>query len=88
MGLTNVFSPQVRGTIAYGSVKSMASTAYIAANGLDGNKRLSQWHMNLFYTPVKNVDLGAELIGGKRTTFGGDIGDLRRFNLLAKYSFN
>jgi hypothetical protein len=88
MGLTNVFSPQMRGTIAYGSVKSMASTAYIAAYGMDGNKRLSQWHVNLFYTAVKNVDLGAELIGGKRTTFGGDIGDLSRFNLLAKYSFN
>lgn len=88
LGLTNVFSPQLRATLAYGSVKSLAGDAYIVNKGAEGNKSLSQWHMNFFYTPIKNIDLGAELIGGERTTFGGDKGDLSRFNLLARYSFN
>lgn len=90
LGLTNVFSPQLRSTLAYGAVESQFNIGdtYVTGVGIDGNKRLTQWHLNFFYTPIKNVDLGAELIGGTRTTFGGDKGDLSRFNLLARYSFN
>jgi hypothetical protein len=88
LGLTNVFSPKLRATLAYGYVESQynASDVYALASG--GNKSLSQWHLNFFYTPIKNVDLGAELIGGIRKTFSGESGDLSRMNLLARYSFN
>jgi hypothetical protein len=88
LGLTNVFSPKLRATLAYGYVESQynASDVYALASG--GNKSLSQWHLNFFYTPIKNVDLGAELIGGIRKTFSGETGDLSRMNLLARYSFN
>jgi type II secretory pathway pseudopilin PulG len=88
LGLTNVFSPKLRATLAYGYVQSQynATDAYALATG--GNKSLSQLHLNFFYTPIKNVDLGAELIGGVRKTFAGETGDMSRVNLLARYSFN
>ena len=90
LGLTNTFSPQLRATLAYGSVESQfgAADPYVEAYGLSGNKSLKQWHLNFFYTPIKNVDLGVELIQGTRTTYGGDVGDLSRVNLLGRYSFN
>jgi hypothetical protein len=95
LGLTNTFSPQLRATLAYGSVESQYGSAdpfaiaYDLANSPSlGNKSLKQWHLNFFYTPIKNVDLGAELIGGRRTTFDGKTGDMSRLNLLGRYSFN
>ena len=88
LGLTNTFSPQLRATLAYGSVESQfdATDPYAIATG--GNKSLKQLHLNFFYTPIKNVDLGAELIQGKRTTYSGEVGDMSRLNLQARYSFN
>ncbi len=88
VGLTNVFSPELRATVAYGHVESQlgVNDAYAGLSG--GNKRLEQWHVNFVYTPIKNVDLGAELIGGTRTTYEGDKGDLSRLNLMARYTFN
>jgi hypothetical protein len=88
LGLTNVFNSQWRATLAYGAVESQyaAGSAYALNSG--GNKRLSQLHLNFFYTPIKNVDLGAELIQAKRTTYTGEVGDMSRVNLIARYSFN
>ncbi len=37
---------------------------------------------------MKNVELGSELIGGRRTTFDGQKGDMLRLNLQARYLFN
>ena len=93
LGLTNVFNAQWRTTLAYGYVQSQhsATSAYgLAVAGVDGsnNKSLSQLHLNFYYTPIKNVDLGAELIQGKRKTYTGDVGDMSRVNLQARYSFN
>ena len=89
LGLTNTFNSQWRSTLSYGSVESQINAAEpYAALGWPGNKSLKQWHLNFFYTPIKNVDLGAEYIGGQRTTFDGQTGDLSRFNLLGRYSFN
>ena len=89
LGLTNVFNSQWRSTLAYGSVESQINANEVYAGlGWPGNQSLKQWHLNFFYTPIKNVDLGAEYIGGKRTTYGGDVGDLSRLNLLGRYSFN
>jgi hypothetical protein len=88
LGLTNTFSPQLRATLAYGSVESQfdATDPYALATG--GNKSLKQLHLNFYYTPIKNVDLGAELIQGKRTTYAGAVGDMSRLNIQARYSFN
>ena len=90
LGLSNVFSEQLRGTISVGTVRSTRSAgdAYVNAYGLEGNERLTQWHIGMYYLPIKNVELGTELMGGRRTTFGGDTGSLSRLNLQARYIFN
>ena len=62
--------------------------AYVNAYGDTGNLRLLQWHAGLYYTPIKNVELGGELLGGRRTTYGGATGDMTRLNLQARYLFN
>ncbi|MCB1978565.1 MAG: porin [Burkholderiaceae bacterium] len=90
LGVTNTFSERLRGTISLGTVRSARSVgdAYVNAYGLDGNERLTQWHIGMYYLPVKNVELGTELMGGRRKTYGGDTGTLSRLNLQARYIFN
>jgi len=70
-----------------------AYTDFALANGRGSgqygiNKSLYQLHAGLIYNPVKNVDLGAEYIYGQRKTLTGEKGDLSRFNLMARYTFN
>ncbi|MBX3632901.1 MAG: porin [Simplicispira sp.] len=90
LGLSNAFSDQLRGTVSIGTVRSTrrAGDSYVNAYGLEGNERLTQWHIGVYYLPIKNVELGTELMGGRRTTFGGDTGHLSRLNLQARYIFN
>lgn len=68
-------------------------TAFARANGLDTgqygiNRSVYQAHLGFIYSPIKNVDFGAEYIFGQRETLIGEQGDLSRVNLSAKYSFN
>ncbi len=42
---------------------------------------------NLFYTPVKGVDVGVEYRHGERVLVSGNKGSLGRIELAAKYSF-
>jgi len=89
LGLTNVFNPQWRATLAYGRAESRwDDTSDYALSSAGMNKSVSQWHLNVYYTPIKNIDLGLELIKGTRTTFTNDYGDLSRVNLQARYTFN
>ena len=62
--------------------------AYVDAYGAEGTRKLYQWHAGMYYLPIKNVELGGELIGGRRTTFDGQQGDMLRLNLQARYMFN
>lgn len=55
------------------------------ANGVNRSDR-SQ-HLNLIWSPVAAVNLGAELIHGERTVVGGDRGRLNRLQLSAQYLF-
>ena len=43
--------------------------------------------INVIYSPIKNVELGAEYIWGKRKTFTPETGTLSRFDLMGRYSF-
>lgn len=93
LGLNHVFSERLRASLAYGMVRSRhdANSDYALAattQGFGDNARLRQWHLNFYYVPLKNVELGAELIAGKRTNFMGDSGTMSRVNLQARYSFN
>jgi hypothetical protein len=51
------------------------------------NRSLKQFFVNLIYTPIKNVELGAEVILGKRKTFAGDTGTMQRLDFMGRYSF-
>jgi hypothetical protein len=91
IGLNQIWNPQWRATFTYGEVTSMngANSQYVLAAGGPGglNSKVSQWHLNGFYTPVKGLDLGAEYIFGTRQTYDGQHGDLSRLDLIARYSF-
>ncbi|MEI8169638.1 MAG: DcaP family trimeric outer membrane transporter [Rhodoferax sp.] len=84
LGLNNVFNEKWRTTVSYGQSVSDETAVFKGGD----NSSLKQWHLGFYYTPIKSVDLGAEYIKGTRTTFDGDTGDLNRFNLQARYSFN
>ena len=63
------------------------------ANGLtlaqDGlfNKRAWSLAGNVFYSPVKQIDLGLEYRHGERELVNGASGTLDRIEFAAKYSF-
>jgi hypothetical protein len=55
------------------------------ANGI--NRADRSQHLNLIWSPVAAVNLGAELIHGERVVVGGDRGRLNRLQLSAQYLF-
>jgi hypothetical protein len=67
-------------------------TEFARANGLGSgrfgiNRSVWQAHLGLIWNPIKNVDIGTELILGRRTTLAGEEGDMSRLNFSAKYNF-
>ncbi|PLK27953.1 hypothetical protein C0V78_11870 [Novosphingobium sp. TH158] len=61
--------------------------ALTAASLATFNKHAWSAAANLFYTPVKNVDLGLEYRHGERKLVGGAEGSTDRIDVVAKYSF-
>jgi hypothetical protein len=51
------------------------------------NKSDRSEHLNLIWSPLPAVNLGAELIHAERTVVGGDQGTLNRIQLSAQYLF-
>ncbi|MEK8048652.1 DcaP family trimeric outer membrane transporter [Ideonella sp. DXS22W] len=80
LGYAKTFSDQLRGTLAFGMNKGRVEAAV-------DNRRLTQWHLNLIYSPIKNVELGGELVLGERKTFAGDVAKMQRVDLMGRYSF-
>jgi hypothetical protein len=80
LGYARIFSEQLRSNVALGFNRGQTAQAI-------DNRSLTQLFVNLIYTPVKNVDLGAELIYGQRKNFTSDAGTMRRIDLMARYSF-
>ena len=63
------------------------SDALAAASLASFNKRAWSVAANLFYSPVRNVDLGVEYRHGERKLVGGADGSTNRVEVAAKYSF-
>ena len=80
VGYAKTFNDQLRGTLALGMNQGKTAQAV-------DNKRLQQWFFNLIYAPIKNVELGGELILGERQTFSGEKGVMQRIDLMGRYSF-
>jgi hypothetical protein len=97
LGYQHKFSDTLRSNIVWGALKSSGGEyhdwAADPAVGLDRgqygiNRKLSQFHINAIWNPVKTVDLGIEYIWGKRETLIGEKGDMSRINFLARYNIN
>jgi len=51
------------------------------------NKSSSSWNVNVFYSPIPKLDIGAEYRQATAERENGDDGDLDRLQLTTKYSF-
>ena len=56
-------------------------------SGSTANKSSDSWTVNLFYSPLPKLDIGAEFRSANAERENGDDGDLRRLQLTTKYSF-
>ncbi len=80
----HAFSPKLRSNLFY----SMAHFDNDAAlTGWIATERVQSFHANLIYSPLPKLDIGAELIWGRRSLENEAEGDLRRLHTHVKYSF-
>ena len=77
------WTPQLRSTLAL----SAATSNPPAGTAAGVNKSDRSEHVNLIWSPVPAVNLGAEYIHAQRTVVGGDRGSLNRIQFSAQYSF-
>lgn len=77
------WTPALRSTVEY----SAANSAPPAGTAAGINKSDRSQHVNLIWSPVAAVNLGAEYIHAQRTVVGGDRGSLNRLQLSAQYNF-
>ncbi|HRN60328.1 MAG TPA: DcaP family trimeric outer membrane transporter [Chiayiivirga sp.] len=84
IGWRHAFTPKLRSNLVY------ARSDYdndIVLTGAGATKTVQSLRANLFYSPLPKVDVGAELMFGKREVEGGADGDLTRLQFTTKYSF-
>lgn len=77
------WTPQLRSSAEISAANSNPPDATFA--GINESDR-SQ-HLNLIWSPVKQVNLGGEVIHARRTVVGGDTGTLNRLQFSAQYLF-
>lgn len=80
LGWAHTFSDKLRSNVALGLTRSKGDPSF-------DNRRLTQLHMGFIYMPVKNLEIGAEVIQGTRKTFDGDTGKMSRLDMMARFSF-
>lgn len=80
-------TPQMRLNVM-GSLQTVDYANSLAAASLAGfNKQAWSGAVNLFYSPVKNIDLGLEYRHGEHELVSGADGTLDRIEFAAKYNF-
>ena len=71
-----------------GSYQNVDYAGSIPLATLSGfNDKACRAAANLFWSPVKSIDLGIEYRHGEREIVSGAKGQLDRFEFAAKYSF-
>jgi hypothetical protein len=98
LGWNRTFSDQLRSNVSYEESRAHMSDEMV--NGLAAltdsagnptpvfaNRRLQQLHAGFIYSPIKNVELGAEYVWGRRTTYLNGAGLMSRVDLMGRYSF-
>lgn len=88
-------SDQLRFNFVYGMTRNFDNsyTDFVKASGFDSgrfgvNRQVQQAHAGFFYSPLKVVDMGFELIWADRKTLAGEKGDDVRSNVSFKYYIN
>lgn len=84
VGWRHVFAPKLRGNIFYSRAQYDQDPAL---TGLGITRSAQSAHINLIYSPLPKLDVGAELIWGKRELESGDAGELNRLQTHIKYNF-
>ncbi|MEO6690551.1 MAG: DcaP family trimeric outer membrane transporter [Dokdonella sp.] len=80
----HMFTSQLRTNVMY------ARSQYdndVAVTGRAVTKSAQSLRANIFYSPFPKLDIGAELMFGRREIESGLDGDLTRFQVTTKYSF-
>ena len=83
VAVRHFWTPELRSTAAYSAATSNPPAG--TATGINKSDRSE--HVNLIWSQVPAVNLGAEYIHAQRTVVGGDRGSLNRIQLSAQYSF-
>jgi hypothetical protein len=83
IALRHFWKPSLRSTLELSAASSSPPAG--TANGVNKSDRSE--HLNLIWSPIPAVDLGAELIHAQRAVVGGDKGSLNRIQFAAQYSF-
>lgn len=84
VGWRHVFTPKLRGNLFYSRAQYDQDTAL---TGLGITHSAQSAHVNLIYTPIPKLDIGAEYIWGQREIESGDKGEINRLQTHVKYSF-
>ena len=87
LGWNRNFGDSLRANVSYEENRAHLDGAMKAALGGSANHRLQQVHAGAIYTLMKNVELGAEYLWGRRETYGDGVGRLSRLDLMGRYSF-
>jgi hypothetical protein len=85
LGWACTVNDKLRTNVSYEESRAHVSDEFLALG--DANRRLRQLHADFIYSPIKNVELGAELVAGKRSTYLSGDGTLTRLDLMGRYSF-
>lgn len=89
LGLTQKITPKIRSTLGLGYMRANTDNHFadLVRNDLTQNKELTEGWINLFYNPVKPINLGIEYMYGERKTFTDQKGIDNRVNFTAIYDF-
>ena len=84
VGYRHVFNRSVRGNVFYSLARFDND---IRLTGGSVTESVESAHINLIYSPLPKLDLGAELIFAERDIESGLDGELRRLHMHVRYNF-
>lgn len=89
LDLTQKITPKIRSTLGFGYMRANTDNHFadLVRNDLTQNKELKEGWINMFYNPVKPINLGIEYMYGERKTFDDQKGIDNRVNFTAIYDF-
>lgn len=80
----HLWTDQWRSTLSLGYLTADHDTAL---TGTSATKQAQSVHVNLLYSPVPKITMGAEYIAAERELENGDSGTLNRVQFSARYDF-